>query len=237
VDLSGCPASGEPRIFPVRCGCMKPPSDGAKLAFNWVSGADYQTASGEDVSSRPVKKMKRALSVLIFGFPCVAQQYVISTYAGGAPPIATPAAATSVSIGAPISVVAGGVGNVFFASPQLNAVYQVDASGSLTLVAGNSKVGYSGDGGPATAAKLNIGFGNESALSSGLALDQSGNLYLADTGNHCVRRVSPKGIITTIAGTGKAGFSGDGGPAANAQLAYRGVWRWIPRAMSTSWMR
>jgi len=149
-----------------------------------------------------------------------AQQYVISTYAGGAPPVAAPVQATSVSIGSPISVAADDNGNVYFASPDLNAVFKLDPGGMLTRVAGNSKRGYSGDGGAATDAKMNLLFGNASALSAGLAIDKKGNLFIADTSNHCVRRVSTNGTITTVAGTGVYGFSGDGGPAVDAKLAY-----------------
>ncbi len=162
---------------------------------------------------------------MIFGFllwsaGAAAQQYIISTYAGGAPPIAAPVAGTSVSAGAPISVATDANGNVYFASPDLNAVFKLDSGGVLTRVAGSAKRGYSGDGGPATNATMNLFFGNASAVSSGLAVDKAGNLFIADTSNHCVRRVSPNGIITTVAGTGVPGFSGDGGPAVNAQLAY-----------------
>ncbi|HUA58933.1 MAG TPA: hypothetical protein VML19_09280 [Verrucomicrobiae bacterium] len=80
-------------------------------------------------------------------------------------------------------------------------VYRIDT------VAGSS---LSGDGGPATSAEL--------GSIQGIAIDHLGNLYLSDTDNHRIRKVSPGGIITTIAGTGIAGFSGDGGPAASAQL-------------------
>jgi len=148
------------------------------------------------------------------------QQYGISTYAGGAPPLAAPVQGTSVSIGAPISVAADQKGNVYFASPDLNAVFRLDPSGLLTRIAGSSKRGYSGDGGPATDAQLNLIFGNSAAPSSGLAINKAGNLFIADTSNNCVRRVSPTGIITTVAGTGVTGFSGDGGPAVDAKLAY-----------------
>ncbi len=149
-----------------------------------------------------------------------AQQFVISTYAGGAPPLPLPVPGTSVSVGAPISVAADEKGNVYFASPDLNSIFKLDRSGIVTRVAGSSKTGYSGDGGPATDAKMNIVFGNASAPSAGLAVDRSGNLFIADTSNHAIRRVSPAGIITTVAGTGVAGFSGDDGPAVGAQLAY-----------------
>ncbi len=159
-------------------------------------------------------------AVVLLSSAASAQPYVISTYAGGAPPVAAPIQGTSVSIGAPISVAADERGNVYFASPDLNAVFKLDPSGLLARVAGSSRLGYSGDGGPATAANMNLWFGNASAVSSGLAVENAGNLFLADTTNHCVRRVSPGGIITTVAGTGVAGFSGDGGPAVDAKLLY-----------------
>jgi uncharacterized protein (TIGR03437 family) len=77
-------------------------------------------------------------------------------------------------------------------------------------VAGNGTFGYSGDGGPAVSAQL--------ATPYGVAVDSSGNLFIADAGNYRVRKVSPSGIITTVAGNGVFGYSGDGGPATHAQL-------------------
>ena len=151
-----------------------------------------------------------------------AQQYVISTYAGGAPPVAVPVQGTSISIGGPIGVAIDEKGNVYFASPDLDTVFKLDASGVLARIAGSSKRGYAGGGGPATEAQLNLIFGNSAAPSSGLAIDKAGNLFIADTSNQCVRRVSPTGIMTTVAGTGVAGFSGDGGPAVDAKLVYPG---------------
>lgn len=82
---------------------------------------------------------------------------------------------------------------------------------TITTVAGNGTIGYSGDGGPATNAQFN------NAIS--VALDAAGNMYVADFNNHCIRKINAAtNIITTIAGTGTAGFSGDGGPAVNAEL-------------------
>lgn len=94
-------------------------------------------------------------------------------------------------------------------------VRRLSPDGQLTVVAGNleaKKGGYSGDGGPATKAQMNY--------PAGLAVAPDGTLYIADQGNHCIRRVSPDGIITTIAGLGKdkQGYSGDGGPAIKAKL-------------------
>ena len=86
----------------------------------------------------------------------------------------------------------------------------MDTSGTLTLVAGNSKPGYSGDGGPATSAQLNG--------PQGVAVDGSGNVYIADSLNNVIRMVSNAGIITTFAGDGVQGFFGDGGLAINAQF-------------------
>jgi sugar lactone lactonase YvrE len=89
-------------------------------------------------------------------------------------------------------------------------VRRVGLDGIITTVAGTGEQGFSGDGGPATQARLRS--------PRGVAVDIKGNLYIADILDHRVRLVSPDGIITTFAGTGIAGFSGDGGPAAQAQL-------------------
>src|SRR5450759_4117502 len=143
------------------------------------------------------------------------QEYTISTIAGGAPP-PTPVSGVSASIGSPQGVATDATGNLYFTS--LNCVFKLDPNGVLTLVAGNSRPGYSGDGGPATSAQLKL----TSSLftPNGVAADSSGNLYIADSGNFRIRRVSPDGIITTVAGNGIYGFSGegDGGPATSARL-------------------
>jgi uncharacterized protein (TIGR03437 family) len=147
------------------------------------------------------------LSLFLVAWPVWAQQqYLIKTVAGGAP-LATPAPAQS-AIGNPRAVALDSSGNVYFSTG--NVVYKLDGSGNLTVVAGNSHAGYSGDGNQATAAQLNA--------PRGLVLDSAGNLYIADTGNNVVRMVTPAGVISTIVGTGFAGFFGDGGPATGAEL-------------------
>ena len=97
-----------------------------------------------------------------------------------------------------------------------NLIRKVSPAGIITSVAGNSSYAgqgqYSGDGGPATAAQLNN--------PQGVAVDAVGNLYIADHGNYRIREVSPDGAITTIAGNGTQGHSGDGGPATSAQLQF-----------------
>ena len=138
-----------------------------------------------------------------------AQQYAISTFAGGAPP-PTPVPALQASIGAPYGVAADTAGNVYFTG--LNCLFKLSANGVLSRVAGNARAGYSGDGGPAASAQLNAPLG--------VAVDTSGNLYIADLQNSRIREVSAAGTITTVAGNGSLGYSGDGGPAGSARLDY-----------------
>lgn len=103
-----------------------------------------------------------------------------------------------------------GNGNLYIADILNNRVRKVDADGIITTVAGNGERGFSGDGGPATEARLDA--------VGDIAADAEGVLYLADRGVHRVRKVDADGIITTVAGTGEPGYSGDGGPGTQAQL-------------------
>jgi streptogramin lyase len=123
--------------------------------------------------------------------------------------------ATQARMNAPFHCVLGEASGqpVLFVVEQLShTVRRIDLkTGVITTVAGNGRKGYAGDGGPATQATLN----DPHALDR----DAEGNLYLADRLNYAVRKVDGKtGVITTVAGTGKAGFSGDGGPGNQAQL-------------------
>ncbi len=121
--------------------------------------------------------------------------------------------ATQASINTPSGLTMDGAGNIFFADTNSNAVRRVDAvSGVITTVAGTSGVeGYTGDGGAATAGKL--------SLPQGLAFDAAGNLYIGDTDNNVVRKVdAATGQISTYAGTGTAGYNGDGLAATSALL-------------------
>ncbi len=140
-------------------------------------------------------------------------QYLITTVAGGGlPPTAAPA--LSSPLPQPVAVVTDNSGNVYFAAA--NCVFKVDASGVLTRVAGSTEANYGGDGGPATTAQLNA--------PQGLAVDSAGNLYIADSGNSRIRKVAANGAITTVAGNGTPGYTGNGGPATNAELRFpRGV--------------
>src|SRR6267154_2842712 len=101
-------------------------------------------------------------------------------------------------------------GNLYFTDVLNNVIRKIDTAGIITSVAGTGTGGYNGDGIPAIRAELNF--------PRGVLLDSGGNLYIADTANKRVRKVDTSGTITTFAGTGNGGFSGDGGPATSANI-------------------
>jgi hypothetical protein len=101
-------------------------------------------------------------------------------------------------------------GNIFISDPENYRIRRVDKNGIITTVAGNGTSGYSGDGGLATAAQLSNFIR--------VAVDGSDNLYISDGVFHCIRKVNSQGIISTIAGTGNPGFTGDNGPSSSALL-------------------
>src|SRR5919197_1129291 len=112
----------------------------------------------------------------------------------------------------PLGIAVDGTGNLFVSDSINNRVRKITASnGVITTVAGTGTAGSGGDNGPAAAAQLN--------QPAGLAVDAAGNLFIADTGNSRIRKVTASGIITTIAGNGSPGFGGDGGPAVAAPLS------------------
>ncbi len=120
------------------------------------------------------------------------------------------AAATSATLNRPTGVAVDTGGNLFIADTVNNVVRKVDvATGIITTIAGNGTAGYTGDTGAATSAELNE--------PDALALDAAGNLYIADDNNNVIRKVAG-GVITTIAGNGTAGHTGDGGPATSAEI-------------------
>ncbi len=119
-------------------------------------------------------------------------------------------AAVAAQLDSPAGVALDDAGNLYIADGDNNRIRKVDAAGVITTVAGNGTRGYNGDGGAATAAQLDF--------PSGVALDGSGNLYIADYWNNRIRKVDAAGMITTVAGNGTRGYNGDGGAAVAAQL-------------------
>ncbi len=133
---------------------------------------------------------------------------VIGTGAAGSSGDGGPA--TAATIYQPTSVDIDTFGNIYLAD-QLNCkIRKVNSSGIISTIAGTGTVGYTGDGGPATAARL--------YYPAEIRVDKTGNLYFTDSYNYVVRKISTSGIITTVAGTGTAGYTGDGGPATSARL-------------------
>ena len=165
-------------------------------SVQWVTG-DINTFAGNDVNS------------------CNAPATCGAGYTGDG------GIATGALLNNPSAVLLDASGNNLYISDSgNNSIRVVNTSGIITTVVGGLgplAAGYSGDGGPALGAQLNN--------PKGIALDSAGNLYIADTDNSVIRMVNTKGIITTIAGTGKPGSGGNLGPAASAQLNFpSAVW-------------
>jgi hypothetical protein len=161
-----------------------------------------------------LKKACSILSILLgfFLLPLFLQAQVIVTVAGngvsgfggdGGP-------ATTAALNAPYGVTLDDAGNLYICDNANRRVRKMTPTGIISTVAGNGTLGAAGDGGPATLAQIQ-GVHH-------VALDHSGNLYLADWDNHKVRKVTTDGVIRTIVGTGTPGYNGDGIPATAAQL-------------------
>ena len=118
--------------------------------------------------------------------------------------------ATSAQLHQPAGVAPDAHGNLYIADKFNNRIRMVASDGIIATIAGNGRSVSSGDGGPAVEARL--------SSPQSVAVDGAGNLYIADTFKHSIRRISRDGIITTVAGTGAPGRSGDGGPAIGAKL-------------------
>ena len=112
----------------------------------------------------------------------------------------------------PVGIAVDGIGNLFVIDKRNNCVYKMNQNGAISVIAGRGMAGFEGDGGPATDALLWWPYA--------IAIDEEGNLFIADSANNRIRKVDRNGIIDTIAGNGLAGFSGDGGPALKARLTH-----------------
>lgn len=158
--------------------------------------------------------MRGFVFLLLALFASAAGAQTVSTFAGtgskgfsgdGGP-------ADKAQLNNPFAVARGPDGFIYICDVDNHRVRRVAKDGTISTFAGNGKKAYAGDGGPAIQASLNQPYE--------LAWDTAGNLYFVEIGNHVVRKVDAKmGTISTVAGTGKAGFSGDGGPATKAQMS------------------
>jgi len=137
---------------------------------------------------------------------------IITTYAGTGTAGYTGAGGPAIQakIDGPNDLVVASDGTLYFADLGSDTIQKITPNGTISTIAGTGEGGYSGDGGPATAAKLNV-----PSVSLG---PDGGTFYIADYRNNRIRRIDPNGVISTIAGTGVEGSSGDGGPATAAQF-------------------
>ena len=151
-----------------------------------------------------------AILTLVISCCAFGQTYTINTFAGNGTIgySGDNGPATSAQLNQPWGVAVDAAGNVYIADTVNNRIRKV-ANGVISTVAGNGTLGYSGDDGPATSAQL--------SWPAGVAVDSAGNLYVADQNNNRIRKVS-NGVITTVAGNGTPGYSGDNGPATSAKL-------------------
>lgn len=164
--------------------------------------------------------MKKFYFYLFFAYTCCMLVFtsghgqLISTVAGTGSKYKTKDGelATEAQLGNEISVAFDSEGNYYISSADVHKVFKVDVSGSITTIAGTGSPGFSGDNGSATAAQM------DSPL--GIAVDDGGNIYIADGNNFRIRKVDPSGIISTVAGNGTNGFGGDGGPATSASFSF-----------------
>jgi len=161
--------------------------------------------------------MRSLLLFGMFGFAqglAAASGWTIATVAGTGEPGFSGDGGPAVSgrINNPFGVVRGPDGALWFCEYSGQRIRKIDPDGTLRTVAGTGGKGYTGDGGPALAATFN--------LPHEIRFDPAGNLYIADMANHVIRRIDAvTGIVTTVAGTGERGYSGDGGPGTEARLS------------------
>jgi len=159
---------------------------------------------------RKRRHFRRIVTFVVFAAHAVSQ--VITTIAGTVFTFPSqPLPAVNAPLGGASGVATDSKGNVYVADPDNSLVMRIAPApdGKLTVIAGNGVVGFSGDGGAATSASL--------SRPVAVAVDSAGGIYIVDAGNGRIRKVSGE-MITTIAGNGTSGFSGDGGPAASAQF-------------------
>jgi sugar lactone lactonase YvrE len=171
-------------------------------SLNWPAGVAVDAAGNlfiADCSNNRVRKVTASTGVI----STVAGNGIGGFYGDGGP-------ATSAWLNEPTGVAVDTSGNLFIADADNNRVRKVTPAGVISTVAGNGSGGFGGDGGPATSAEI--------YAVQDIVVDTAGNLFIADWGNNRIRKVTPSGVISTVAGNGIQGYTGDGGPATSAEL-------------------
>lgn len=176
-----------------------PATDAGLFLPNGITG----DASGNIYFSEYGSSVVRKVSLGSGLISTIAGTGVTGTSSDGGP-------ATSSQLNRPAGLCVDASGNIYVADVSSHRIRKISTTGIITTVAGNGTNGYSGDEGPATLSQL--------YNPSDVCIDGSSNLYVADVSNNVVRKISPSGVITTVAGDGTAGYSGDGGDATTAQL-------------------
>ncbi|MBL7500465.1 protein kinase [Frankia sp. CNm7] len=193
------------------------PATKAQLSWPWdVAVADDGTLYIVDIENNRVRRIDtRGVITTVAGTGDAGGNYNGPvgedglTFSGDGVP------ATQAHLNEPNSVVFDGYGNLYLADGFHNRIRRIDTKGVITTVAGTGVEGFAGDGGPATRAFLDY--------PSDLTIGPDGSLYFIDEGNVRIRRVTPQGVITTIAGNGSREYSGDDGPATTAGLGSSGT--------------
>lgn len=147
-----------------------------------------------------------ALLVLAGGMPSYSQALLQTLFGGSSNGIAGPAAALSI----PTALITAPNGDIYVALKGTHQIVRIDTADAVWQFAGSGASGSAGDGGPASAATFN------SPVS--LAMDSAGSLYICDSAVNRIRKITPDGTVSTFAGNGKSGYTGDGGPATQATL-------------------
>ena len=174
---------------------------------SWMNLTNFAVGAtgGEFVDSAAAQYPSRFYRAQML--PFTVTNGIITTVAGGV--------ATS-NLAEPYGVTVDSSGNLFIPDPYNSVIRELSTNGTFSIVAGNGITGFSGDGGPATNASLNLIAGNAGVKT--VAVDAAGNIFIPDKSNNRIRKVNTNGIITTLAGNGTVGYAGDGGPATAASL-------------------